>query len=627
MEDLNSLGDYTILKKLGFGAFGEVYLAEHKFIKKKYALKLLPEELSKDQSFLKRFDKDVSVLASLDHPSIVKVHNISYADGRYFLVTDCIIDSLDNSMDLESYLNQRGKFISEVEAETIIRQIASALDYAHRVKTTENSYLAHRGLKLSNVLIAQNDKGLRVYISDFGLSRIIGEGKVLKKGFEKALCELGDEDENDLEASSRFLRSFAFLAPEQKILQNRYGIDTRADIYSFGALVYYLITRQVPEGYFELPSKLAPEYKLNWDLLVCKCLQKDSNKRPNQLTEALNTYLTTEQQDISSIDVLSWAEVGKKVENAMQMSFEFSTDEPVEVEDKELLSKGKNIAQPKPIINPQEISRPTYEPDPGAIFQKELNVSFYQPQKVEIKEIEPLLTEMVIVRGGTYYRGSNEGSRDEMPRHKISVSSIALDIHPVTNEQFIRFLDAMGGEKDKDNNDIIRLKDSRINRSGGTVNIESGYAKHPVVGVTWYGANAYSKWIGKRLPSEAEWEIASRGGLDCIYPTGTDIDHTQANFFNSDTMSVMSYSPNRFGLFDMAGNVYEWIEDWYAYNYYDTSLQEPENPKGPQQGVYRVLRGGCWKSLKEDLRCSHRHRNNPGTVNGTYGFRCAAEVS
>ena len=159
------------------------------------------------------------------------------------------------------------------------------------------------------------------------------------------------------------------------------------------------------------------------------------------------------------------------------------------------------------------------------------------------------------------------------------------------------------------------------------MSIESGYAKHPVVGVSWYGAVAYAKWIGKRLPTEAEWETACKGGEDLhIYPTGSEIEKHQANFFSSDTTSVMSYPANDYGLYDMVGNVYEWCQDWYGYNYYEASMQEPDQPQGPLQGVYRVLRGGCWKSLKEDLRCSHRHRNNPGCENRTYGFRCAADA-
>ncbi|MCB1149210.1 MAG: SUMF1/EgtB/PvdO family nonheme iron enzyme, partial [Chlamydiia bacterium] len=188
-------------------------------------------------------------------------------------------------------------------------------------------------------------------------------------------------------------------------------------------------------------------------------------------------------------------------------------------------------------------------------------------------------------------------------------------------------LEAMGGEKDANHNDLIRLKESRLKRSSGKVSIESGYGKHPVVGVTWYGAYAYAEWVGKRLPFEVEWEIAARGGIeDALYTTGETLEKTQANFFSSDTTAVMSYQPNAYGIYDMSGNVWEWCYDWYDYNYYETSTQEPENPRGPQQGVYRVLRGGCWKSLKEDLRCSKRHRNNPGTVNSTYGFRCAADV-
>jgi len=636
---IKNLGDYTILKKLGLGSFGEVYLAQHRFIKNKVALKVLPEVLSANEFFIKNFEKDVGVLTTLDHPAIVKLHDISKIDGKFFLVMDAMVDSNNEILSLDRYLRYKGEVLPEIEVETILRQIASALDYAHKIKFGDY-FLAHRSLKLSNIFVKNADNGLRIFVSDFGLSRLIGEGKVLFKNQQMLLEEMMSNDEliknnkPDVETTYKFLENYSFLAPEQKFKDLNENITYKADIYSFGVLAYYLIARQFPEGYFDLPSKIAPEYKLNWDLLICKCLQKDINRRPEKLIESLNSFLSTEQSDISSLEILSWEEVEKKVENAMQMSFEFSSDFNRLEKDLEN-TKSQNVkytsvehTEQKPIIKPQKVDRPTYESDPGAIFQKELNVSYYQPKKVEFKEVDPILTEMVIIPGGLYSRGSDNGSRDEKPKHKVTINSFALDIHSVTNEQFVRFLEFMGGEKDGNNNDIIRLRNSRIKRSSGKLIIESGYLKHPVVGITWYGAVAYAKWVGKRLPTEAEWEIAAYGGMEnAEYPTGINIDHTQANFFNSDTTAVMSYPPNGYGLYDVVGNVYEWCEDWYAYNFYDISLQEPENPTGPQQGVYRVLRGGCWKSLKEDMRCSHRHRNNPGTVNGTYGFRCATDVS
>ena len=620
--DKNILGDYSLIKKIGKGTFGSVYLAEHRFIKKRYAIKILPEDLSCDEDFIKRFEKEIGILATLEHPSIVKMHNISCADGHYFLVMDGVEDGNGEVTNLEKYLSKKGKVIAEKDVETILRQLASAIDYVHDL-TIDGEPLVHRSIKLSNIFVDDDDKNsLRVFISDFGLSRIIGEDKVLLKNYENMLKTFS------LGIDSSYFKNFAFLSPEQK---GKGEVTIKTDIYAFGVLAYYLIAREFPEGYFELPSKIAPEYKLNWDLLICKCLQTDPQKRPDRLTEALNTLLTTEASNVASMDVISWEEVERKVENAMQMSFEFSPSsnkEDKEENIKDDLVVNKEDTDLRPIIKPRQIDRPQYEPDPGAIFHKELNVSYYTPKKEEVIDVEPLLTEMVIIPGGTYMRGSNDGGRDEMPSHMVSITGFALDIHPVSNEQFVRFLESMGGEKDCNNNDIIRLRDSRVKRSGGKLTIESGYLKHPVVGVTWYGALAYAKWVGKKLPKEAEWEIASGGGMDeAVYPSGRKIDHTQANFFSSDTTAVMSYPPNGYGLYDMAGNVYEWCEDWYAYNYYDVSMQEPENPKGPQQGVYRVLRGGCWKSLKEDLRCAHRHRNNPGAFNSTYGFRCAADVS
>lgn len=599
---MERLGDYILIKKIGDGTFGEVFLAEHRFIKKRYAIKMLKPEFSKDSSFIKRFEDDISSLSTLEHPSIVKLHNISFSSDRYFIVMDAMADENGEIKSLDRYLG-RNRELSEKDVETILKQLASAIDYARKTNF-KNGPLVHGGIKPSNIFVDDSSKDLHVYISDFGFSSLIGEERVLEKSYEILSRRLGEN----------FFKDFLFRSYEA---MESGKVSFQSDSYSFGVLAYYIITNSLPYGYFDLPSKIAPHYKLNWDLLICRCLSRDYNKRPSGLTEAMNIFLSKDSKDVSSLDLLSWDEVEKKVENAMQMSFDFVSEN---------VEKREEDPSPKPIIRPQEIKRPQYEPDPGAIFQKDLSVSRYEPQKVEVKEIVPILTDMVVIKGGTYKIGSNNGARDEMPIQSVTVSSFALDIHPVTNEQFVLFLESMGGEKDGNNNDIIRLRDSRIKRRGGKLIIESGYMKHPVVGVTWYGAFAYARWIGKKLPTEAQWEIAAKGGLgdDGIYPTGEKIDHKKANFFSSDTTAVMSYPPNKYGLYDMAGNVYEWCEDWYTY---DRSSLEPENPIGPRQGVYRVLRGGCWKSLIEDLRAAHRHRNNPGAFNSTYGFRCMTDVS
>ena len=613
---MDALGDYTILKQLGQGAFGAIYLAEHRFIKKLFALKVLPDEMGIDPSFARRFESEVSTIASLDHPHVAKIHNVSCSEGRYFIVMDPIVDSFQETMNLDRYLQLKGKSLSEQEKEELLRQIASALDYSHE------KGVIHGAMKLSNILVAPADPGVRLLLSDFGITRLIGEGVGflhLCQEMSKALLPSSQHrSEKILQQSRNFIRNFSFLAPEQKNLDGS-SADAKTDSYAFGVLAYYVLTGKIPEGSFDAPSKILPDAKGNWDLFINRCLQTNPHVRPQKLIQAMNEYLHAPRLVMGKETPVSSDPIEQPLDPLLQMAFEFRQK-----------GEGESTLEssPKPLIKPTEIARPEYEADPGAIFQRELLVSQYVPKKVEVKEIDPLLTEMVVIPGGTYTRGGQEGARDEMPRHAVHIASFAFDIHPVTNEQFVRFLQAMGGEKDQNNNDIIRLRDSRIKRSAGKLTIESGYAKHPVVGVTWYGAHAYAKWVGKRLPNEVEWEAAATGGgEDFLYPTGSDIERTQANFFSSDTTPVMSYPPNPLGLYDMAGNVYDWCQDWYAYNYYDASALEPDNPAGPHQGVYRVLRGGCWKSLKEDLRCSHRHRNNPGAVNGTYGFRCAADVS
>lgn len=630
VKEAKILGDYTVVKQIGQGSLGNVYLAEHRFMKKHYILKVLPEELSADRSFIQRFEEDISNLSTLDHPHIVKIHNVSYSHGQYFLVTDCVVDEMGETTNLMQYILARGKRLEEEELLRLLKQIAQALDYAHDKK------LVHRGLKLNNILVSKKTgSSIDLNLSDFGLSRIVGVGAVLTRTYKNVAEALGVsaaiattktgqeryapsiETHKLLPLHASFLQNYVFLAPEQKRLDSSKIVDARADRYAFGILAYYLLMQEFPEGIFEMPSD-RHDYRCNWDLLIQNCLQSEPTKRPESLLEEIEKIQSPKPQVktvLPSLDVLKIQHPSSQIEEVNA-----GTQRVFNIDETQKSSL-------KPILKITELERPQTDPDPAAIFQLDTSVKSYKPEYKEVKNIQPLLTDMVVIPGGVFYRGSNDGNRDEVPRHQISLSSYAIDIHPVTNEQFVRFLEVMGGEKDSNHQDIIRLRDSRIKRSGGKLSIESGYAKHPVVGVTWYGAVAYAKWVGKRLPTEAEWEIAARGGMEnSLYPMGDDIEKSQANFFSADTTTVMSYIPNDYGLYDMVGNVYEWCQDWYGYNYYEISIQEPENPKGPLQGVYRVLRGGCWKSLKEDLRCSRRHRNNPGTVNGTYGFRCAADV-
>jgi formylglycine-generating enzyme required for sulfatase activity len=703
--DTRVLGDYNIIKQIGQGSLGTVYLAEHRFMKNQYALKVLPEELATDRGFIQRFEEEVRRLATLEHPHIVKIYNVSFAQGVYFLVTDCVVDAIGETTNLAQYIAtkdvaNKGTKFKEEEALSILTQVADALDYAHGKKGGEGA-IVHRGLKLNNVLVGKGNRhgGVEVYLSDFGLSKVVGTGAVLSRTYmvlaeALSLVEGGGQarkpqeghaavqnDPNKLSLlHSSFLQNYAFLAPEQKRVNDPRGVDTTADVYAFGVLAYYLLTREFPEGLFEMPSKKAPEYRWNWDALISQCLQPNPANRPTSLLDALDE-IYQEQAAASDVEEKSARTVSAPTFTAMQMklnaampsgsptstpsvaSVMFKRVETPSLSSTSVLQKetSSNLAtatmtkpvETRPVETRSAESLPTKELPPGVrvmekpamktteaavttattpptsieefLARPEPQVTTYQPERKMKAKIEPIMTDMVLIQGGSFWRGSQDGNRDEMPRHQVTLDSFAIDVHPVTNEQFILFLEFMGGEKDHQNHDTIILRESRLRRSAGKLAIEPGYAKHPVVGVSWYGAVAYANWVGKRLPTEAEWEVAARGGIANIpFPTGEQIEKSQANFFSSDTTPVMSYAPNNLGLYDISGNVYEWCQDWYSYNFYETSALEPTNPSGPLQGVYRVLRGGCWKSLQDDLRCSHRHRNNPGTVNSTYGFRCAA---
>jgi formylglycine-generating enzyme required for sulfatase activity len=231
--------------------------------------------------------------------------------------------------------------------------------------------------------------------------------------------------------------------------------------------------------------------------------------------------------------------------------------------------------------------------------------------------------------------GSEGRNNNESPVHTIRLDAYWIDKYEVTNAQFAAFLN----EKENQTEERVQWlngsdSDVKIHLSEGAWVADDGYENHPVIEVSWYGAKAYCTWAGGRLPTEAEWEKAARGGLEGqAYPWGNEDpvctfgskNGAQFASCKDRTEEIGSFRPNGNGLYDMAGNVLEWVEDWYEPKYYDSSPYD--NPKGPSNGDRRVARGGSWSSVLYFLHVSHRTYYYPTYTHGWVGFRCASSVA
>ena len=224
---------------------------------------------------------------------------------------------------------------------------------------------------------------------------------------------------------------------------------------------------------------------------------------------------------------------------------------------------------------------------------------------------------MVLIPAGQFTMGRDDTVPDEQPTHRVSLDAFYIDRYEVTVAHYAKFLES------EDSEPPFLWQEARRGHND----------EKPVLGVDWHDAAAYCRWVGKRLSTEAEWEKAARGPDGRIYPWGNDPPtHDHANFGHEKTKGYaalatvgsfeMGKSP--YGVYDLAGNIWEWVADRYDEHYYQHSPEQ--NPRGPTTGPLRALRGGAWNSAPTVLASANRNANVPSARRSDVGFRCAQDA-
>ncbi len=229
--------------------------------------------------------------------------------------------------------------------------------------------------------------------------------------------------------------------------------------------------------------------------------------------------------------------------------------------------------------------------------------------------------DMVLVPAGSFMMGIDDIKREQGPAHKVRLDTFYIDRYEVTNAQYYEFL-----------NYITRTKDHSkcrtgepVNKSHKPLNWEKNYYNHPdypVVRIDWYDACAYAAWVGKRLPTEAEWEKAARGTDERKWPWGDEWDPSKCNIGDPEPIGSHEEGKSPYGCYDMAGSIAEWCADWADMDYYKKSPKK--NPKGPEKADKKIIRGGSrFGNVGIMLRTTSRKAVSPNLGNMSVGFRCA----
>jgi serine/threonine protein kinase len=713
------LDEYELTELLGQGAMGRIYRGYDVRLKRNVAIKVIDATYRADADYRARFEREAQAIAQLEHPHIVSLYRYGEVSGLFYMAMQ-YIEGRTLKAALAEYREQGGT-VPPAEASRIIREVCSALDYAH------SKGIIHRDVKPSNIML---DTAGHAYLTDFGLALLA-----------------------DTETKGETFGSPHYIAPEQAI-SSKTAVP-QSDLYAVGVILYEMFTGQLPfDGAGPLdvamkhlsdeprpPHEIRPEIDLALEGVILMAMAKKPRKRPTngaELADALDRVLKLspetavlaplplpqppaiaisnkkrELPPVPAAVLIPPGQVATKPttsapESAMQsfsgrsclgiffrylsivlfalligfVSFLviFQQRRP-----DDFLYLAANLHWPPtatPTVTatgtPTPTATPTHTPTatgtntataaatttptPLPAVPTTTPIQTTTPRPTQTPTITPtpsatpliMLTRegdgmpMVLIPPTTFLMGATAADPlaegDEFSQHEVTLDGYYIDLYEVSVAQYAAFVNELGGYVGKCNGFLclathFETINSYLNDELAGYMPEPGFENYPINNVTWHGADAYCHWVGGRLPTEAEWELAAKGGdgeaaSGRLFPWGDEEPNANLAVFGSTEFAALQAvdglpdGRSPFGLHHMAGNVKEWVQDGYDVIYYDRG--ETTNPSAPATNNYseRVLRGGGYRSPTADLRTTNREAERATQFQNMsdVGFRCVVSV-
>jgi len=637
---------FRLVRRLGKGGMGTVFLAEQIGVgNRPVALKVLNRKLLDDPDFPLRFQNEAGSTGRIHHPNVVTIYESAQSDdGTPYIAMEFL-----EGESLREVLKQRGALPLPEVAE-ILQQAAGGLNAAHELG------IIHRDLKPDNLFLTHGDEGeLVVKVVDFGIAKL--------------------RESSTHTMTGTVLGTPAYTSSEQAWGMRSDQLDARSDIYSLGVVVYEMLSGRVPFHsvtlfgclYMHMLEEPPPFQAVAHNLhvspkveaVVMKALKKEREERYQSALEFAHAFVAAAQP-------VSVAEVSQPLPSTKVVVSPAVRESVVPLPLPAIAQAEVDTGvQTPPPASPERIAE-----TPNAPLQGERPVAAVRPpvaprapqfmtiseppRKMKFVALTGVALILIVV-GGWYFSQHGSKRRSISSPAKAGPSQGEVRVNPMDGLKYVwippgTFMmgcspgDSDCGDEEKPLHQVTLTKGFWMGQTVVTVGAYKRFTKAtgrqmpyapyfnsgwvdenmPMIWVSWNDAHDYCTWAGGRLPMEAEWEYSARAGsTEARYGPIDEVAWYSSNSGNR-AHDVGQKRANGFGLYDMLGNVCEWVNDWYDENYYKNSPSQ--DPAGPTSGMLRILRGGSWDYTPRNVRVSGRHMLMPPGGSNYDGFRCGGEV-